>query len=305
MKKLHTTFAVIFIVFSVIFPKHLNAGDEPLVYVSISPLKEVVARIAGDLVKTSVFLPPDKSPETFSPTPKDIAGLSEARVFFSIGVPFEKRLIPAIKANMKQLAVVDISTGIARRQIAGHSHNDKPGSYDSEHADPHIWLSPRLLKKQAVIITTALSEMDTDNAATYNSNLDTLLSTLDSLDLKVKAILEPFKGSAFFVFHPSFGYFADDYGLKQHAIETGGQQPSPRELAALARDLQAHGVKTVFIQPQFDKRAAAAVADAVGASLEPLDPLAENLIENIENIALKIAAALKPASEHKHQDHEH
>jgi zinc transport system substrate-binding protein len=42
----------------------------------------------------------------------------------------------------------------------------------------------------------------------------------------------------FIVFHPSWGYFARDYDLKQVSIEVGGQEPSAAELGELVKEAQ-------------------------------------------------------------------
>ena len=88
-----------------------------------------------------------------------------------------------------------------------------------EHAglDPHIWLSPPLVKIQARTILSTLQEADPIHRSDYESNFKSFMEQIDKLDADLKKILTGKKGSQFIVFHPSWGYFAHAYGLKQDA----------------------------------------------------------------------------------------
>jgi len=49
----------------------------------------------------------------------------------------------------------------------------------------------------------------------------------------------------------------------------------------------------IFIQPQFSRKTAQAIASAIGATLIPLDPLAEDYINNMETMGRRITNALR------------
>ena len=155
--------------------------------------------------------------------------------------------------------------------------------------DPHAWLSPKRLALQARMVTEALKRLDPSRAKDFDLTLGELLSELDELDRRIKATLAPYRGRAFVVFHPSWGYFADDYGLTQIAIEIEGKEPTDAEITRLQRQVQALDIPVVFVQPQIAGRAARAVADAMGAELETLDPLAAEIPANLERAAKAIA----------------
>ena len=109
-------------------------------------------------------------------------------------------------------------------------------------------------------------------------------------------MLAPYRGRSFYVFHPGFGYFADAYGLKEEAVEAGGQSPTPKQLRALIEKARAEGVKTVFVQPEFDPQSAQVVADAIGGQVVPINGLGKNVIADIEDIAAKIEKAMRESS---------
>ncbi len=278
-------------------PSWAAQGERPLhVFVSVPPHAYLVERIGGDEVKVEELVPAGQDPHTFEPTPSQVVALARARLFFQVGMPFERRLVARIAASHAGLEVVDTRAGIellegvcticAEGQPHGtpHHHHGEP--------DPHIWLSPPLLKAQATTIADALCRVDPDRAASYRRNLAALIEELDDLDGRIGAELEPYRGRAFYVFHPAFGYFAAAYGLRQEAVEVEGKNPTPRQLRELIRRAQADGVEVLFVQPQFDTSAAEVVAEAIGGRVEKLDDLAPDLTANLERIAERIASSM-------------
>lgn len=268
------------------------------VFVSILPQKYFVEKVGGDLVKVDVLVGPGQSPATYEPTPKQMAELARAKAFFAIGVPFENRLTPKIRSGFRNLTLVDTRKGIELLSMeAEHGHDHKEAADDHDHEagtpDPHIWLDPILVKKQAATIGAALSKMDPANAGSYERNLKSFQADLDRVNAKIAKALAPVKGKEIFVFHPAYGYFAHRYGLKQEAVETGGKEPSARALARLIERAKAEGVRVIFVQPQFDRKNAETVAKAIGGAVVSLDPLAPDYIKNLEDMAEKVASALE------------
>jgi zinc transport system substrate-binding protein len=95
------------------------------------------------------------------------------------------------------------------------------------------------------------------------------------------------------VFHPGFGYFADAYGLRQEAVEAGGHSPTPPELRTLIERARADRVKAIFVQLQYAPQSAQVVAEAIGGRVVVINGLAKDVLADIEDIATKVAAAMK------------
>jgi zinc transport system substrate-binding protein len=273
------------------------AAEEPLgVFVSVPPQASLVRRIGGPRVTTEVLVRPGQDPHTFEASPKQMVALARARVFFTIDMPFENMIVERIRANYRRLDIVDSTRGIEKRRMdADEGHDDHPGDEnhaDSAGADPHVWLSPAAIKIMAANVAKALGKADPAHAAEYDENLKTLVKEVDARDAKIRAMLAPYRGRAVYVYHPAFGYFCDAYGLKQRAVETGGKSPTPRQLRALIQQARADGVKVIFVQRQFDPRGAESVAQAIGGSVVAVDPLAEDVLGNLETMARAMAEAL-------------
>ena len=98
-------------------------------------------------------------------------------------------------------------------------------------------------------------------------------ASLDELDSFIKNELKDVKTREFIVYHPSSGYFAKRYNLEQIAIEIEGKEPKPAELKELIEEAKEHGVKVVFVAPQFSKKAAQTIAKESGASVVEIDQL--------------------------------
>jgi zinc transport system substrate-binding protein len=301
------------------------------VYVSIPPEAGFVEAIGGNLVAVGVLVPPGQSPHAFEPTPRQMTELGQARIYFSIGWPFEKRLLEKVTAANRDLKVVDLRQGITLRMMTAEEqsadHDEPPptapGATTTPGAtgglpasappmsppslegvlpaattgepDPHIWLSPRNIRTIAAHIAGTLAEADPAHAEEYAKNLKALEARADAADARVAAALAPLKGKEFFVFHPAFGYFADAYGLRQVPVEVEGKEPSARQLGDFVRLARARGIRVIFVQPQFSTRSAESVAREIGGAVIPMNDLAQDTLGNLEEMATKIQAALGAA----------
>jgi zinc transport system substrate-binding protein len=259
-------------------------------FVSILPQKDFVERVAGARVEVSVLVGPGQSPATYEPTPGQIARLASARVYFRIGVPFEAAWLGRIRAAGPALEIVDTAAEIRRRAVDQVTAGGAPAEGGPE--DPHVWTDPALVKTMARAIRDALARLDPTHADEYARNEVAFEADLDALDAEIRRRLSAARGRAFLAFHPSWGYFADAYGLRQIPIESGGKEPGPRTLAAVVERAKALGVRVVFVQEQFSRRTAEAIAQEIGARVVVVDPLAGDYLSNLRSVAESFASAL-------------
>ena len=265
--------------------------DKLQVFVSILPQSYLIDRIGGEYIDVTVLVGPGKSPETYEPTPHDMAHLSDAEVFFKIGIPFEKRLLAKAAKLLPNLNVVDTRAGIKLRRMEDDADH---GDHDHEDGnDPHTWLDPQLFKIEAENMGAELKRLRPKYAKQFDHNLASLKNDLDQLDSYLADLMKPMAGKHFYSFHPSYGYFADRYGMRSVAIESAGKGPGAQKLAALIEEAQNDGVKAIFVQKQFATSAAEAIAHEIGAKVVLLDPLAYDYINNLKQMAAEIRASLE------------
>jgi zinc transport system substrate-binding protein len=249
-------------------------------FVSVAPEATLLRRIAGDRVEVRVMVQPGQDPHTYEPTPRQVADLTDADLYLRIGMPFEAAWIPRIRAANPRLEVLDLRRGVSLKGRAD--------------LDPHLWTSPRLLEQMGRYLRDHLARRDPAGAARYWAGYAVLAADLDTLDRDIRATLAGFTRRTFLVFHPAWGHFAAAYGLTQLAIERQGKEPGAKALGTLIDQAQALGIRVVFVQPQMDRRAARTLADAIGARVEVIDPLAADYFANLRRVAHLIAGALGP-----------
>lgn len=262
------------------------------VIVSIVPQAYFMEAIGGKLVRTEVMIPPTASPVLYEPRVSQMMQVAKADLYFAIGVPFERAWLPRFAKQNPAMKVIDVSRGIAKRSMEHHAHGEGPGHDEHEHEenkkageDPHIWLSPRTAAQMAKNIASALQREDPENAAVYRANLAQFLESAAKLDRRLEAIFSACPAKTIMVFHPSWGYFCDAYGLQQIAIEQEGKEPTLGELAKLAETARVHRVRTLFVQPQFDRRAADILAASLGVGVRIADPMAVDWDANLLGFA--------------------
>jgi len=276
-----------------------SAGTSPLVFVSIAPQKYIVQQIGKDHGDIRVMVAPGKSPATYEPRPRQMADLSRACIYFSIGVPFEDVWLKRIAAANPEMKIIPTDHEIKKIPMASHRHPDEEvdphpeDEHTHQNLDPHIWLSPPLVKKQAHAVLTALVEIDPSHGPAYKTNYMAFCSEIDALDERLTALFEGKQGLRFMVFHPSWGYFARTYGLEQVVIEVEGKNPKPAQLKTLIQLAEKDGIKVVFVQPQFSSKSARLIANEIGGQVVFADPLAEEWPSNLHQVADKFKAALK------------
>jgi len=224
-----------------------------------------------------VMIPPGASPATYEPSPGQLKDISRAKLYVRIGhIPFEKTWMERIASANRDMLVVDSSKGI---DIVGN--------------DPHIWLSPALVKIQVKQIRDALIEVDPDNREYYIRNTDEYIRKLDDLDSDIRNNLSGIKNRKFMVFHPAWGYFARDYQLEQIPIEIEGKEPSASDLAGLVDTAKANNITVIFAEPQFNSESARVIAGEIGGTVAIIDPLAENYIANMYHVSETLARYLR------------
>ncbi len=296
-------------------PSGEETSDRLPVVVSIEPQAFFVKAIGGDRVQVEVLVPIGKEPETYIPTPDKIQRLSKCRLFFRVGFPSESTFLPKLRTLAPNLEIIDTREGIPLREMVAHSHaggqdhdhgiveehdrehgttEEHGHDHEADHAstegrDPHIWLSPRLVKIQARTILQALVELDPAGKAVYEKNAASFLAELDRTQKEIAKILEPHKGETIFVMHPAYGYFCDEFGLKQKAIEVEGKAPKAKELADWIAEAKAAHVRLILVQPEFNPAPAEQIAKQIGAKVVVHSTLGPDYLNDLIGLAKLIA----------------
>jgi zinc transport system substrate-binding protein len=257
------------------------------VTVSILPEKYFVERIGGNHVSVNVMVGPGDSPHTYEPKVDQMTSLSNSALYFSIGVDFEGAWMGRIASANPNMKIVDVSANINKIPMTVASEGEKAGN-----PDPHVWTAPENVKIIAQSIYQALAEVDPANQADYQANLAAFQKDIDALQRDIQTSLSSITINKFLVFHPAWGYFAHEFGLEQIAIEIGGVEPSAKELVAIIDEAKKDNIKVVFGSPEFSTKTADYIAQEINGQVVLIDPLAEDWLTNLQNVANAFAQAL-------------
>ncbi|HEY8414591.1 MAG TPA: zinc ABC transporter substrate-binding protein, partial [Thermaerobacter sp.] len=258
------------------------------------PLAFMARAVGGDRVEVTELVPPGTEPHDWEPRPSDVRTVQRARVFIYNGAGFEPWVDRVLQAaGNDRLVAVNASEGIELLPApaggsgghgshaadgagnggadGGHDHGD-PGraAYD-----PHVWVDPHLSQQQVRNVTEGLIRADPDGEAVYRANARRLMERLAGLDRRYRELASCPRRDIV-ISHAFFTYPAERYGLRQVPIYGSlapGSEPSPRQMAELARFIRSRGVRHIFVEPLVNDRAAQVLAAETGAELLVLNPL--------------------------------
>jgi zinc transport system substrate-binding protein len=234
-----------------------NSGTGKLkIFTSFYPMHFIAKEIAQDKAKIINMIPAGVEPHDWEPTLKIMAQLQESDIFIYNGAGMERWAERVIKnLDLNRTKVVEASKGIEliRGEDAGTSLEhpaEEAHGHDENDNDPHVWVSPVNLKKEAANVLNALIEKDSKNEAFYKENYDKLSQRLDKLDSDIREAAKGFKGNTIVTSHEAFGYFAKEYDLIQIPIRgiSPQQEPSTAKLAEIVKLCRDKDIKYVFVE---------------------------------------------------------
>lgn len=240
-------------------PPAQRSGPAPALSVvaSIYPLWEFTRQVAGDRAAVTALVPPGVEPHDWEPSPQDVATVQKARVFVYNGGGFE----PAVDRLLRELGTATLAVSAT----AGLEPLD----------DPHVWLDPVLAQRQVDAIRTGLAQADPAGAPQYAERATAFKARLAALDEAYRSGLATCARRSLIVSHAAFTSLARRYGLRQVAITGRAPQaePSPAELARIARLARDERARYVFVETLVSPRLAETVAREIGARTLVLDPI--------------------------------
>ena len=256
--------------FSCSSAKNDNANK---ITVSIEPLRYLTEQIVGDRFEVVTMVPKGSSPETYEPTARQMADLSESILYIKVGeLGFERTWMPRLTSNAPHITVVNSSEGIT-------SHIGD---------DPHSWMSARNAIIMAHNIYEAVKRIDVKDSVFFRQRLDSLCNVIHATDKYIRQTTAQAHCKSFIIYHPALTYFASDYGLEQLALEEHGREPSAAELEQIISTARAKGVKTMFVQREFANRNVDIITNTIGVRKVEINPLGYDWNKEMRRIAAEM-----------------
>lgn len=259
--------------------------QKPVIAVTIVPEATFAKAVCGDLMEIITTVPPGYSPETYEPTPKQKEELSHANLYFAVGVPVEESSILPAAADLKSMKIIRL------QDIVAEQYPDR--TFPSGERDPHIWLSPIRAKIMVETIAQKCGELDPAHKQQYEKNAQDYLKQLDALDAELKETFSKIENKNFLVFHPAFGYLAEDYGLTMYALEEEGKEATPQHMKDMVDLAKQQNIHAIFYQDEVDSKQSEAFAEEIGGKTVELSPLAADYIDNLKKMAATMAEAMQ------------
>lgn len=205
---------------------------------TIFPEYDWVMQILGDKAdKADVTMLLDKGVDlhSYQPSTADIAKISEADVFIYVGGESDEWVEDVLKeAKNKKLKVINLMDVMGDKakeeevkegmqaEEEEHAEEAKDGDEEEVEYDEHVWLSLKNAKIFTKKIADVLSEVDKDNAKTYQANYESYAKKLDDLDKKyADAVASAKNKTLVFGDRFPFRYLVNDYGLDYYAAFVG------------------------------------------------------------------------------------
>ncbi|HOV70531.1 MAG TPA: zinc ABC transporter substrate-binding protein [Clostridia bacterium] len=261
---------------------NMGKNNKLVVAVTIVPQKTFIEAVCGDMVDVVTLIPPGYSPENHEPSPMVMQKFSDADIYFAMGMPVEAASILP-KAGGKKVVRLD-------QEVAQVYPDRYFGDGQEDERDPHIWLSPKRVIVMINAIAREMIALDGANRQIYERNAQEYIKKLEALDSEIKEIIINAKSKKFIIFHPSLGYFADDYQLAMYALEEYGKEATPKRMQELIDLAKAEGIKVIFAQAETDSKQSEAFAESIKGRKYVIDPLSADYINNLKDIANAIAA---------------
>lgn len=269
-----------------------QVDPRPVLAASVPPQAWLLQELIGDEAEVLSMIRAGQDAHSYDPSPREQARLSSAQIIFTTGLEFEARIIPVLKRNNPNLITHDLRQGIHLRAAEEQDHEEEDEHHHGP-TDPHIWLGPeevliQIRSMEAVLIRSFPHLME--EIGKRRLNLEARVLQLGS---ELQSLLGGFRGEAVLVYHPSFGYFLDNFGITQIAIERGGKEPSPRGLEASLARAHELGITKVLAQKEYETGAARAIAQAMGGEVIPVSDLEADWPQLMRSLGLAVRAALE------------
>jgi zinc transport system substrate-binding protein len=263
-----------------------------IITVSIAPFGYFIEEIAGDDFTVNVMVPAGADPHIYEPFPEQISRLRRSVAYISDGyLEFEMTWLDRFYESNRTMKKLSLGNNIDPLKAYRH--------HDSDHVegiDPHYWVSPKCAMKMALSVKDLLCELNPARKLIYEQNYRIFLQKIEQLDRNAVELFSSVRHRAFMIYHPNLGYLARDYGLEEITVEFEGKEPSPSRLKELIDQSGKEGLKTIFVQREYDTRNAKAIADEIGGKIEIIDPLSGDWLKTTSDIITSVYKSLTEIS---------
>ncbi|MEM7010375.1 MAG: metal ABC transporter substrate-binding protein [Verrucomicrobiota bacterium] len=251
----------------------LSLANAELKVATLHPLiTDLAKQVGGNKVTVVGLMKPGADPHAFSPTPGQLASVSNAKLILASGKGMETYL-PKMQDNLSAgQRILEVGRRVPSLKISG---KDELFVCCPAHSvgglDPHWWHSPSAMQRATLIVAEEFSKADPANAATYKANADAYRSKLRQLDswAKKQFSVIPRSKRKLTTSHLAFGYLCRDYGFKALPVQglTRERNASPSYLAEAISQIKKQKIPAVFPEQLANPKVLKAMVSETGVKL--------------------------------------
>ncbi len=253
-----------------------QSPDKKIIAVSFYPVYIFTLNIVDGIDELSVECMAEQNTgclHDYTITAKDARLISDCSIFVINGAGMEG-FIEDLYHREADERIVDSSIGVER--ICSHTHEEEHSGHSHDHEEnSHMWLSVDNAIKQVENISGGIISAFPEYEEKIQKNTEDYLKTLSELKEEIENAKAQLQGKSVVTFHDAYAYLAEDLGF--HILTTiesdEGGEPSAKELAHISEEIKEHGVKTLFIEPDYEGSAAEILKNETGAEIYVLNPV--------------------------------
>jgi len=239
------------------------------VVASLTDLADIAKQVGGSNISVISIARGSQDPHYVEVLPSSMIKVKQADIYLMVGMELDQWAEQIIDGSRnRHLHIVDCSEDIQRLEVPTRKVDASMGDIHPN-GNPHYWLDPENGKAIAATITRSLKEVDPRHAVEYDQNLQTFLSSLDTLEAQWATEFADLRGQSVVYYHDTWPYFNQRFGLNAAAyIEPKpGIMPTPTHLDHLIRVIRDQQVKVIAMEPYFSRKAPDFLAEKTGIKI--------------------------------------
>jgi len=242
--------------------------DTPMVVATSAIVADFSRAIGGDAVEVRTLIPNGFDSHTYEPKPSELVLLDGADLVVLADAGLNAAITGLVQLSGDAQRILDLN---ATALVADDFVYREPGNVAS--ANPHTWTSPLLAARWIAPLTERIVALAPAREADIRANAAAFSTELALLDEEFRTALTPISEDRrkLVVYHDAWEYFGREYDLTVvGALQAVSfAEPSAAELAKMAEQIRAEGVRTFFGSEVFPSDVLEALEAESGAVYVP------------------------------------
>ena len=226
-------------------------------------LYDLTASIAGEHADVTALMGPGVDPHLYQASAGDVTTMQKADIVVYNGLHLEGKMGDVFAGLTRQgRSIICAEDGIDPAILLSDENN--PEIYD-----PHVWFDVNIWISVAEHTAKKLGEIDPENAADYQKNMERYRSSLQELDTYIRGRVEelPENARVLVTAHDAFRYFGQAYGFDVRGLQgiSTDAEAGTADVSQLASFIAANKIKAIFVESSVPPKNIEALQAAVRA----------------------------------------